>query len=387
MSNKTALIIDDEQDIAEFVSEVALISGINEVTTINSTEFEDSFRDDYDFIVLDLYMPELDGIELLRRLGKYNCKSAIILMSGKDDRVLESAIGIAEAYNLNVKGALTKPIRLGQLEKLFKKVARLSEESDVTQQVPLTVKDLEHAIENEELILQYQPQVELQSMTTIGFEALVRWQHPRLGLLEPNSFIPFAEKSGIINKITWKVLDMALRQLAALKKHGYEIRMSVNMSASDLDDFSLPEKIMLLLVKYNLSPKQLNIEITESKIHEDMGQSLDILTRLRMKGINLSIDDFGTGYSTFEQLKRFPFNELKVDKSFILDCLSNRQSEAIAASTIALGHRLNMHVLAEGVESELVMDFLRKMGCDQAQGFFIRKPIASDDCREFLEAG
>ena len=213
----------------------------------------------------------------------------------------------------------------------------------------------------------------------VGVEALVRWQHPEQGIIYPEHFLPLVEQSSMMNVLTRWVLEKAVKQGQLCQGAGFSMDVSVNMSALDITGLMLPEQLAELLDDNKLDATHLTLEITESALMGKLVTSLDILTRLRLKGINLSIDDFGTGYSSLSQLHRIPFSELKIDRSFVSKMGEDNEARAIVKTCIMLGHELNMRVVAEGVETEQQLELLKQMGCDLAQGYFIAKPMSGSE--------
>jgi EAL domain-containing protein (putative c-di-GMP-specific phosphodiesterase class I) len=241
---------------------------------------------------------------------------------------------------------------------------------------------LRHAVENNELRLFLQPKVALADGSLCGAEGLVRWQHPERGLVPPMQFIPFAEQTGYVRQLTLWVFGEAARQQAALVAMGVR-RVSINLSTRDLLDTELPEKLEALLTRHNASAEAFCLEITESAIMDDPQRAEATLNRLSQRGYKLSIDDFGTGYSSLAYLKRLPVNELKIDQSFVkgIDPKPGSGGPAdqgdikIVRSTIDLAHNLGLTVVAEGVETAAVLQRLAAMGCDEAQGYHMGKPM------------
>ncbi len=240
--------------------------------------------------------------------------------------------------------------------------------------------ELRRAIEQNELVLHYQPKVSLRSCELIGFEALVRWSHPEQGLLTPDRFIPFAEHTGLIKPLTRYVLRQAVAQCVEWEKQGLNLTVAVNLSGRDLLDLNLPEDVQSILVNAGLDPRRLELEITENTILTDPVRTRAILERLKSLGLRLAIDDFGSGYSSLGYLKRLPLDVLKIDKSFVLGMLRNDDdSAAIVRSTIDLAHNLGLQVVAEGVETEQVGSVLTTLHCDAAQGYYFSPPLEAAD--------
>ena len=231
------------------------------------------------------------------------------------------------------------------------------------------------ALDNDEFLLHYQPQVDIQTSRTIGAEALLRWDHPVEGTVMPNRIIPVAEQLGMITSITNWVLVTALRQCKQWSHDGITIPVSVNVSARSFQNPRLLEKIEWALQEAGVSGDCLEIEITEATLMQDLDRAAEVLNRLSESGVTIAIDDFGTGYSSLSYLKRLPIHTLKIDQSFIMDVAFDQQDVAIVRSIIDLGHNLGYKVVAEGVESSMAWDVLNKLGCDTAQGFHISKPL------------
>jgi len=240
----------------------------------------------------------------------------------------------------------------------------------------LLQNNLRQALESEEFLLYYQPQIDLGSGDMIGMEALIRWQHPELGLLSPKQFISIAEETGLIIPIGEWVLRKACLQLKEWQANGLPLyRVSVNLSACQFKQKNLVEMISQVINETGVNPQYIEIEITEGVLVDDEELAIDILHRLKALGMRISIDDFGTGYSSLSYLKRFPLNTLKIDKSFIRDIITDPDGAAITEAIIALGHSLRLKVIAEGVESQEQLSFLSPRGCDEVQGFFFSEPL------------
>ena len=242
------------------------------------------------------------------------------------------------------------------------------------------------ALERGEFIVYYQPKVDMHSRRIIGVEALVRWQPPEHGMLPPMRFIPLIEQTALVGPLTLHVIEQALRQLVAWRRSGIELELSVNLSARNLIDAELPGRIASLLEQHGIPAERLTVEVTESAAVIDRGRAVAGLEALRASGVGVSIDDFGTGNASIEYLATLPASEIKIDRSFITDILEDRRSEAIVRSTIELARNLELTVVAEGIESEAVMDHLATLGCEVGQGFFISRPLPADELARLLPA-
>ncbi|MDL2357288.1 MAG: EAL domain-containing protein, partial [Pseudomonadota bacterium] len=244
---------------------------------------------------------------------------------------------------------------------------------------------LRNALERAQFVLHYQPQVDLASGEIVGMEALIRWQHPELGMVAPSRFIGVAEETGLIVPIGAWVMRTACQQAQAWQQAGLgRLRVAVNLSARQFGAADLVAEIGAVLAETGLAPDCLEIELTESLFMSDVALAVDLLHRMKALGVNLSIDDFGTGYSSLSYLSRFPIDVLKIDRSFVAEITRDSNDAAIVASIIALAHNLKLAVIAEGVETAAQLDYLRRHGCDQIQGYFFSRPLAADDFAQLL---
>ena len=249
----------------------------------------------------------------------------------------------------------------------------------------LLQEELRNAVARSEFVLHYQPQVDLRTGRVFAVEALVRWKHPKLGMVPPIKFIPMAEETGLIVPIGDWVLREACRQNKAWQDAGLPpIVVSVNVSARQFRDKNLVARVVGALKDSGLDAKYLELEVTESLIMQDVDLAVATMEDLRGLGVQLSIDDFGTGYSSLSALKSFPVSRLKIDKSFIDGLLADENDRAVASAIISLGQKLNLRVIAEGVETEAQAEFLRNINCDEMQGYLFSKPFPAQEIEELL---
>lgn len=377
----TIYILDDNQDMLDMLNDMAEDIGLHVQCFSSGKRFFEhivSFEEN-SLMVLDLSMPEMDGIEVMRRLATMLNPPQLILISGHDIGVLHSAVKLGVEHQLKIISSLDKPIQLDSFQKLLLKfcVSSVGFKNNTREVIEcaLLPETLLAAIRNDELVLYYQPQIEISSGQLMSCEALVRWQHPELGLIYPDYFIELAEVNGLMEELTSWVLNKAVEQGSQWMRLNLAIPISINVSANNISSLLLPEQISDLLNNHMLKPEMITLEVTESTLMGELVTSLDTLTRLRLKGIGLSIDDFGTGYSSLSKLHKIPFTELKIDKSFVISMLEDDDAKAIVKTCVMLGHELNMTVVAEGVESKAHLDILSKLGCDIAQGYYFSKPV------------
>lgn len=245
--------------------------------------------------------------------------------------------------------------------------------------------ELRRAVDENELVLYYQPKIELATNWAIGVEALVRWQHPGRGFVPPMEFIPFAERTGYIKVLTQWVIEAAIRQCGRWVEQGIFLQMSLNISARDLLNSELPNLVHDVMQTHRVPPELVCLEITESGFMDDPARALQTLTRLNALGMKLSVDDYGTGYSSLAYLKKLPVDEVKIDQTFVRNMVVDSDDLVIVRSTIELGHNLGLKVVAEGVEDRATLEKLKQLGCDLAQGYYISRPLPPEQLEVWLQ--
>jgi diguanylate cyclase (GGDEF)-like protein len=261
--------------------------------------------------------------------------------------------------------------------------------SEIDNRVPARLSmlaDLRGALDRSGIDLHFQPQLDLLTNTVAGVEVLARWNHPTMGWVPPMDFIKVAEEGGLIRSLTDLALDRSIEAIASVDDRGHRLNLSVNLSALDLMDERLCRRVQAPLERYGMAPERLTLEITEGTVLYDNPRTAALLDRLRSLGVRLSIDDFGTGYSSLSYLRRLPATEVKIDRDFVIDLVPGSPNETIVRSTIDLGHNLGLQVVAEGVETDEVLDHLRSLGCDLAQGYGICRPVALDVLVDWLDS-
>lgn len=379
---KRLAVIDDDPGVCKFVSRIARDLGFEVATATQSEKFRRLCREFKPaVVVMDLGMPGVDGVEQLRFLVAELNGAEVILMSGFDKKVLNSARQVGEELGLSMKGVLPKPISVDELEKMLTTASHF--------EGSISARELASAIENGEIRPHFQPKALLQpayGRQVNEVEALARWHHPVHGLLTPDKFLPLAEETDLLSPMTHAVAIAACRQILNWDAAGMSMAVAINIAPQLLVNLSLPDEITALAADHGVECSRLIIEITESGVMADVARAMDILTRFRIKGFLLSLDDFGTGFSSLIQLYRMPFGEIKIDRSFVKDISVNEEARVIVQATIELAHRLDMTTCAEGVESLEDLRFLSRIGCDKAQGYFISKPIPGEKMRDFVRA-
>ncbi len=336
------------------------------------------------FVMLDLNMPEMDGVEVVRQLVEIQYVGALVLVSGEDKRILETASKLAAARHLNVLGHLDKPVQREMLEALLRKWCSHPDAAPAMLRKAYAPGEVQRAIEQKELFNVYQPKVEVATGALLGVETLVRWRHPEDGLVFPDQFIGTAEEHGLIDGLTRVVLTEALTQARQWHEAGLRLRVAVNVSMDNLTRLDFADFVVNEVIRSGVSVTELILEVTESRLMKDTLAPLDILTRLRLKHISLSIDDFGTGHSSLAQLRDMPFDELKIDRSFVHGASKDATIRSIFEGSLLIARQLGMKVVAEGVEDEDDWHFLHAQGCDLAQGYFVAKPMPPEELRPWI---
>jgi len=374
------LVVDDDAACGRTVSNLLFRLGAKVVETAISADqaVERLNAGSFDLICCDLNMPGRDGVETMRLFAERKVNCPILIVSGADIKILKAAQELGKSRGLVVSGVLEKPFGLEEMRATLALMATLAKPRSRRPVPNVSADELARAIEGNQLLLHYQPQLNLHSGVLESAEALVRWQHPERGFMPPDSFIPLAESSGLIAPLTDWVVQEAITQCASWRRGGLDICVSVNLSAQTLRELDLPDRITEVTQRAGLGPERITLEITESKLADDLDSLLDITTRLRLKGFLLAIDDFGTGFSSLTQLRRLPFTELKLDRTFVSGATSDADARSLLESSVQLAKRLRLKTVAEGIETEEEWNLLVWMGVDLGQGYYMARPMPGD---------
>jgi EAL domain-containing protein (putative c-di-GMP-specific phosphodiesterase class I) len=374
------LALDDEEEIAETVCAIGARAGFRTISSTMPAQLRELVEQlSPDVIVLDLQMPGLDGVSALRHLADVRSTAKIFLVTGMDERTIASAEQYGLRRGLTIFGTLQKPFDPGEL------FARLERAHAAIR--PLTAADLEQAIANGELVVHYQPIIRRFADNTwdvAAVEALLRWSHPIRGLLTPDSFLSMGEAGGLSRAMTDFVLQRGIEQLKGWEAVRLRMGLRINVAATLISDIGFPDRLEAMLVEQSLDAEMLALEITETAMLEQTPDAFDILTRLRIKNIGLAIDDFGIGYSSLTQLFRMPFNEMKIDRSLVSRIIEAKEASIMVDALVALAHKLNLVVCAEGVENQATLDALGRFGCDFAQGYHISPPVPAAEIPKII---
>lgn len=386
MQTRTLLVLDGDTESAKAIARQAEGVGF-EVTILEDQQIflEQALNKKPSHLAIHVETPGLDGAAFLVELAKHECNASIILTSDFGQPTLGSRALIAAQlaaieHRLNVRGVLPRPINSSINHVILKNM--LTDLVSVDIHTPTTesgrqsfVVDeaaLDEAISNKQFLLYFQPVIDLPEGKLVGFEGLIRWRHPEQGMKLPDAFIPFAERTGQIDPITHQVITMGFEFLTKLKP---ELSLSLNISAKSIKDNHLVEVFSKACQQYEIDPKRVILELTETATMNNPDEAEHVLTQLRDMGFRLSIDDFGTGYSSMAQLARLPFTELKIDRSFVTTMENSSKSRKVIGSTITLAQSLGLCTVGEGIENSLAAIGLRELGCKFGQGYYFARPM------------
>jgi EAL domain-containing protein (putative c-di-GMP-specific phosphodiesterase class I) len=363
------LVIDDEPLMASVVGKVARLLGFDVITTDDPSDLRARLRTwRPSAIVLDLMMPGLDGFEMLGILKEESSNARILIVSGLDRSVIEGARDLAIRSGLQIVGILTKPFEIDELSGLLR--AALSEGERVN------AATLTHALVNGELHLEYQPKIDLRTQRPTGVEALLRWRHPRFGLVPPSAFLPLVEQQDLLAAMATWVIGAALDQKHDWLNQGLDLDMAINLSARDFAATDIGGTIENVCAEHAMKVEGITLEITETAATVNPGRIAAVAQRL--PGIRLSLDDLGTGYSSLLQLRQLPFSEVKIDQYFVKDCDKSKENMIVVRAIVDLAQKLGHRVVGEGVESAETLQALVDVNCDGAQGYWISPALPGD---------
>ncbi len=392
ISKISILVTDDSLTQREYTKalchELGVESLFDAANGVDALQFLDKKK--VNVIVIDLEMPIMDGVELIRSIAQKKINSSVIILSAKDPILISSVGTMAEADGLNVLGTFQKPLLLDALECSLLRFIQDEKEAAAPKKnsgAEVTAVELGQALANNQLTLAFQPKVTLQGFILRGVEVLARWPHPTKGMISPVSFIQLAERHGMIDLLTRHLLEQALHQKKLWQQQGLRFHLAFNLSPLSLADAEMVDWICKLAEQYDVPTSEIILEITENALLGELASAIRTLARLRLKGFRIAIDDYGTGFANAQQLSRVPATELKIDRSLVDRVATRPQQRTILASTISLARNLNLSTVAEGVETEEDFKILLELGVDQVQGYFVSKPLFPDDLLNWIKTG
>ena len=387
----TTLIVDDDPFVIKLLTRQLTSLGVTGIDgQTDSSAALTAIADHLSAITLlfcDLQMPGVDGIEIVRHLATLGYRGGLVLISGEDARILNSASELARVLKLNVLTALQKPITVAHLADVLTRLAAMPTGTPPAPRAPRRSyqgDDIAQALTRGDIIVHAQPQVSFADRHLVGVEMLARWLHPQDGLVFTDQFIAEAEAAGLMDGFTQSVLQASLRAAAGWAALGLHPQISVNISMDNLISIGLVAMVETELNRVGVPASQLTLEVTESRVMQNEAAALDVLLRLRLKRIGLSIDDFGTGHSSLAQLRDLPFSELKIDRGFVHGASHDPARGALCSASMRMARELGLSVVAEGVEDQNDWDYARLVGCDIAQGYFVARPMPPEKLPAWL---
>ncbi|MGJ7515676.1 EAL domain-containing response regulator [Pseudomonas baetica] len=331
----------------------------------------------FDLVLSDLMMPSMDGLQLVQKMGEFRHKPAMAFMSSAPGRIMVSASLAAKNLGFRVLGQIAKPVNQSSLRKLLDKLVAFGSDVVATVRVPPehSFVDLSHALSSGQIQPWFQPKKSLSTGRIVAAEALARWDHPRLGLLLPRDFLPNIIRHDLEETLLMEFVTQTISAQSLWRDQGYDIPVTINLPTHLLGSDDLPDRLHERVASVGGLHSKIGFELMESSVTENLGHYFSGVCRLRFKGFGLAQDDFGKGYSSYFNLVSTPFTELKIDRSLVYGCVENENLEAALSSIVALGKKLGLNVVAEGVETPGELALLSRLNCDQAQGFLISKAI------------
>lgn len=373
------LVVDDVNSVGELVDAAATSLGLRWQATTNTSALTKLLTPETKLVLLDPMIPRVDVIQVMRVLSEHHRDTSIVLLDSDSNQVMESTERLAATYGLNVAGHLRKPFSPSELQNLIREFAGWREEEQTSpnraQPIDVDLQDVQRAVEGDEFVLHYQPQIEIRTGRVIGLEAFARWKHPEYGLTFPEIFIGGIRAQQLLAEFDRLVLNRGLSELSQFSAENLPLRLTLKVSSDSLRDSAFPESLAAIAKRYRVLAQWCAIEVAESWPAEEHERMLETLRRIRMKDFLLSVDDYGMGWVDVKHLRDSAATELKIDRTFVQNMLTNDRDRTMVQKIIMVGHELGMTVLADGVETEQQLDYLRERDCDFAQGYLISHPL------------
>jgi len=370
------LIVDDEPGIRNFVQHVAESVGMQAVGAVSGSDALNKLKTlSPTIIVMDMQMPNGDGVQLIQGLAGLGIQAKIVIISGADTRLLEVSAEIARQRGLDIGAVLHKPVRFEELRRT------LSDLYSTT--MPFSATTLRGIIDSELPILHYQPKIRLADAAFCGVEALLRCRDAADRPVAPELAISIAEESGLMPALNERICREAIDQRRQWSECGRELDVAINLCASISFEHDLPDRLAAICAEHRVPTTAITLEMTERALERDNLVAMETMARLRLQGFRLSIDDFGTGHSSLVRLRQMPFTELKIDRSFVISLEKSAENAVIVRSLVQLAQNLEMRCVIEGVEDAYALKFATQLGCDEAQGYHIARPMQPSEIREF----
>lgn len=391
------LIVTADTSATEMIRSHILTRPVNVVVSTCPEKTADSYRPDFDLIILKPEFPSIDGQGLLHFLAENDCRAAIVLLGNGDSEIQSETERHALSLGLQVIAQLSETASLDAIDAVLQQASVLAYAKHAappaaamtlvaggTKDLP-SVDELRSAISNDEIDIYFQPQIRIKGRILSGMEALARWHHPTIGFISPDYFVALAEKFNLIDPLTQMVIRKVCNSCKDWQGKWDAVPISINISVASLGNLNFPEEMYQIVEAHGVAPSTIMVEVTETSLATDPSHVLNVLKRLKLKGFQLSIDDFGTGHSSLSRLRKVPFRELKIDRTFIETCDTDNKSRIIVSKTIDLAHSLGLSVVAEGVETETQFDILEELNCDHVQGAFFCSALPAVDFEKWFD--
>ncbi len=383
LAQPRVLVVDNDSFTLDLAEILLNDLGVDDVLLASSGEAALAAVDDAhrspSIIFCDLAMEGMDGIEVIRHLAGRRYAGHLVLLSGSNHQLMNAVSRMARANRLNLLGTMPKPLSGEKFATMLARsnAARLNDSGSA--RMELTSEMIRAGLDRGAIEAYVQPKVRTATKEIKGGEVLLRWRHSDNSMVSPLAVIPVAESSGLIDEITKEIYLQATAAMSTWRQAGWNTVLSVNVSARNLLDLPFPEWLNEQAALRGVDVQAIMLEVTESQLVENLGSSLDVISRLYLMGFRLSIDDFGTGYSNFDQIKQLPIREIKIDRSLVLGASEDESGRAILQAAVELGRALGVSVTAEGVETADEWAMLERMGCDVIQGFYVSRPMPIGD--------